>query len=237
MWWRPMTLTAEELSALALSLRVALWCVAVALVPGVLLAWLLARREFPGKSVLEGVIQLPLVLPPVVTGYLLLLLLGRKGALGQWFYEWFGITLAFTWKGAVIASAVEAFPLLVRSVRLSISLVEPRLEQAAQSLGASPVNLFFTITLPLALPGVITGVILAFARSLGEFGSTITFVGNIEGETRTLPLAIYTYTQVPHGTAPALRLVMISVVVAYAALIASEWLARRVDRRMGTKVD
>lgn len=226
-------LNASELSALALSAKVSLWSVVLILVPGVFAGWLLAKREFRGKALLDGLFHLPLVLPPVVTGYVLLLLLGRNGSLGVWLHDVFGLTLAFNWHGAVVAAAVMGFPLMVRAVRLSMSLVDKRLEQAARSLGAGPLRVYFTVTLPLALPGVITGTILAFARSLGEFGATITFVGNIDGETRTLPSAIYTYTQVPGGETPALRLVVISVALALAALLASEIAAKRAERQLG----
>lgn len=225
-------MTDEELSALALSLKVSLWAVAGMLLPGVLLGWLLARRRFPGKSLLEATIHLPLVLPPTVTGYVLLLAFGRNGWLGHWLHEVFGVILAFTWKGAAIAAAVMSFPLLVQAVKLAMSLVEPRLEQAAGTLGASPLRVFLTVTLPLASPGILTGTILSYARSVGEFGATITFVGNIAGETRTLPLAFFTYTQSVDGEAPALRLVFISIALAFAALLGSEFLARRAERRL-----
>ena len=225
-------LTAEEWTALSLSLKVSFWAVLAILPPGVLLGWLLARRRFPGKSVVEALVHLPMVLPPVVTGYVLLLGLGRNGWLGSRLYEWFGVAVAFSWQGAAIASAVMSFPLMVRSVRLSMSLVEPRLEQAASTLGAGPLRVFFGITLPLAAPGLFAGTVLSFARSLGEFGATITFVGNIEGETRTLPLALYTYTQMPGAEEPALRLVFISMGVAFAALVGSELLTRRAERRL-----
>lgn len=223
-------LTPEEWSALLLSVKVSLWSVAVTLPPAVLIGWLLARRRFYGKALAEALIHMPLVLPPVVIGYLLLLTFGRNGWLGHWLYAWFGISVAFTWKGAAIASAVMGFPLTVRAVRLSMSLVEPRLEQAASTLGAGPLRVFFTVTLPLAAPGIVTGAVLGFARSLGEFGATITFVGNVVDETRTLPLALYTYTQTPGMEGPALRLVMISMAAALAALIASEVLTRRGER-------
>ncbi len=225
-------LTREEIAALGLSLKVSLWAVAAILPPGVLLGWMLARRRFPGKSVVEALVHLPMVLPPVVTGYVLLLTFGRNGWLGRSLHEAFGITLAFTWKGAAIASAVMSFPLMVRAIRLAMFLVEPRLEQAASTLGAGPLRVFFTVTLPLAFPGVLTGAVMSFARSLGEFGATITFVGNIEGETRTLPLALYTYTQTPGSEEPAMRLVLISTAVAFAALIASEVLSGRAERRL-----
>jgi molybdate transport system permease protein len=225
-------LTPEEWSAVQLSLRVALLSTAVSLPFGLFFAWLLARRDFLGKGLLNGIVHLPLVLPPVVVGYALLVLLGRKGAIGAWLYDTLGVTVAFKWEGAAVASAVMGFPLMVRAIRLSLDAVDRRLEAAALTLGASPVRVFATITLPLALPGVVTGAILAFARSLGEFGATITFVSNIPGETRTLPLALYSYTQVPGGDGPALRLAVISVVLAMAALLASEILARRVAARL-----
>ena len=225
-------LTPEEWSAVQLSLRVALLSTAVSLPFGLFFAWLLARRDFLGKGLLNGIVHLPLVLPPVVVGYALLVLLGRKGAIGAWLYDTLGVTVAFKWEGAAVASAAMGFPLMVRAIRLSLDAVDRRLEAAALTLGASPVGVFATITLPLALPGVVTGAILAFARSLGEFGATITFVSNIPGETRTLPLALYSYTQVPGGDGPALRLAVISVVLAIAALLASEVLARRVAARL-----
>lgn len=233
MSFSPFQLTPEEISALGLSIKVGLWCVSVACVPGVLAGWVLARKNFFGKTILDGLLHLPLVLPPVATGYLLLLAFGNQGFIGKWLNEVLGVSVAFTWKGAVIASAVMGFPLMVRSVRLSMELVEPRLEEAARTLGAGPWRVFFTITLPLSLPGILTGLILAFARSLGEFGATITFVSNIVGETRTLPLAIFTYTQVPGGDEPALRLVALSVVLAFSALLASEIMARRVGKFLG----
>jgi molybdate transport system permease protein len=228
--------SSAELAALLLSIKVAVFCTVAILIPGVLMAWLLARKSFYGKSVVDAVVHLPLVLPPVVPGFLLLLLFGNRGVIGGWLNETFGFTVAFTWIGAVIASAVMAFPLMVRAVRLAINQVDQGLEIAAQSLGAHPLRVFFTVTLPLALPGVFTGLILAFSRSLGEFGATITFVGNIEGETRTLPLAIYTYTQMPGGDLPAWRLVTLSVLIALAALIMSEILERKARKRITGKV-
>lgn len=226
-------LSPSEYSAMMLSIKVSLWSVAIILIPGIFMGWLLARHDFIGKSLLDGLLHLPLVLPPVVTGYLLLLMLGRQGMVGKWLYQNFDITLAFSWRGAVLATALMSFPLMVRSIRLSISSIEVKLEQAARSLGASAINTFFTITLPLALPGIITGSILAFARSLGEFGATITFVGNIEGETRTLPLAIYTYIQVPDGHDPAQRLLIISVTLALGALLFSTLIERRTAHWLG----
>ncbi|MFO0829087.1 MAG: molybdate ABC transporter permease subunit [Phycisphaerales bacterium] len=226
-------LTPEEWSALGLSMRVALASVAITVVPGVALAWVLARKRFWGRALVDAVVHLPLVLPPVVVGYVLLLALGRRGWIGRWLYEGLGVEIAFTWKAAAIASAVMGFPLLVRSTRLAIELVDARIEDAARTLGANPFRVFVTITLPLALPGLVAGVVLAFARSLGEFGATITFAGNIEGVTRTLPSAIYTYTQVPGGEAPAMRLVLIACGLSLAAVICSEMLARRLGRRIG----
>lgn len=226
-------LSPAEIAALALSIKVALWCTLVSIVPGIFTGWLLARRAFPGKGLVDGLVHLPLVLPPVVPGYLLLILLGTQGIVGKWLHEQFGIALAFTWKGAVVASALLAFPLMVRAVRLAIMQVDRKLEAAAQSLGANPWYVFFTVTLPLAIPGILTGLILTFSRSLGEFGATITFVGNIEGETRTLPLAIYTYTQVPGADAQALRLVIIAIVIALAALYFSNLLERRALAALG----
>lgn len=226
------TLTPLELEALRLSLRVGVWSVALSLPLGILMAWLLARREFPGKMLINVLVHLPLVLPPVVVGYALLVLFGRHGAIGGWLYDTFGVTLAFTWRGAAIASAVMAFPLMVRAIRLSIEAVDRRLEAAARTLGASPLDTFATITLPLILPGIITGVILAFTRGIGEFGATITFVSSIPGETRTLPLAMYSLLQSPGGDAGAIRLAVIAVIVAVAALAASELIARHVQRRL-----
>lgn len=225
--------SAAEIAALILSTKVAIYCTLAISIPGIAVAWLLARKSFFGKSLLDSVVHLPLVLPPVVPGFLLLLLLGNHGWIGNWLYRVFGITIAFTWVGAVIASAVMAFPLMVRSARLAISQVDIGLEAAAQSLGAHPVRVFFTVTLPLAMPGILTGLILAFSRSLGEFGATITFVGNIEGETRTLPLAIYSYTQIPNGDLPAMRLVVLSMLIALAALMVSDVLERRASKHIG----
>ena len=211
---------------LGLSLRVAAACVVTALPPAVALGWLLARRDFPGKFLLDGLCHLPLVLPPVVTGYLLLRLFGRRGLLGPLLDE-LGLSLAFDWKGAALASAVVAFPLALRAVRLAIEEVDPRLEGMARTLGAGPVRAFFTVTLPLAASGLWVGALLAFARSLGEFGATIIFVANIPGQTRTIPLAIYSSLHQPGGEEAALRLVWISVAVSLAALLGSEWAARR----------
>jgi molybdate transport system permease protein len=222
----------SELVAIRLSLKVAAWAVATSLPLGVLVALALARGRFWGKQFLDLCVHLPLVLPPVVTGYVLLLLFGRNGPLGRLLEETTGIVFAFRWTGAALASAVMAFPLMVRAIRLSIDAIDRRLEDAAGTLGAGPVWVFFTVTLPLMLPGIIAGVILAFARSLGEFGATITFVSNIPGETQTLPTAIYTFTQVPGGDAGALRLTLVAVVISSAALVLSEFVARRVARRV-----
>ncbi len=226
-------MTPAETDALWLSIRVAAWCVVAILPPGMVVAWLLARRDFYGKNLLNGAVHLPLVLPPVAIGYLLLVLLGRNGPIGGWLYDTFGISVAFTFEGAVVASAVMAFPLMVRAIRLSLETVDDRLEAAARILGSGPLRLFVTITLPLIAPGILTGCILAFARSLGEFGATITFVSNIAGETRTLPLALYTMAQTPDGETGALRLVAISVGLAMLALLGSEIAARRLQRRLG----
>ncbi|WP_136248058.1 molybdate ABC transporter permease subunit [Halomonas borealis] len=225
-------LTAAETEAILISLRVAGSAVAWILVPGIALAWLMARREFRGKALLDGLLHLPLVLPPVVVGYLLLLSLGRQGWLGRWLDEGFGVTLPFTWQGAAVAGGVMALPLLVRAVRLSLEAVDVDLEAAASTLGASRLRVLFTITLPLALPGLLTGTVLAFARALSEFGATITFAANIPGETRTLPLALYSLIQTPGAEAAAARLCAIAVAIAMLSLMASEWLARRARRRL-----
>ncbi|MBT5264764.1 MAG: molybdate ABC transporter permease subunit [Rhodospirillaceae bacterium] len=225
-------LTPIEIEALWLSLKVAFWSVAISLPFGIAAAYLLARARFPGKWLVDGVIHLPLVVPPVVVGYLLLISFGKRGPIGGWLYDTFEFTLIFTWKGAAVAAAVMAFPLMVRAVRLSLEAIDRGLEAAARTLGASEFRVLFTITLPLAAPGIVTGAVLAFARSLGEFGATITFVSNIPGETQTLPLALYTMTQAPGGEAQAARLALISIAIALLALAASEWLARRVHRKL-----
>jgi molybdate transport system permease protein len=217
---------ADTWSIIGLSLKVAFWSVAVSLPPAVACAYLLARARFPGKVLLDAVVHLPLVLPPVVVGFGLLLLLGRNGPVGSLLAP-MGVTFAFKWTGAALAAAVMGFPLLVRAVRLSLESMDVRLESAARTLGASRWRTFFSVTFPIILPGVATGMLLSFARSLGEFGATITFVSNIPGETQTLPLAIYGYTQVPGGESEALRLSLVSVIISLAALVASEWLARR----------
>ena len=226
-WFSP-----DEWRAVALSLRVSFWSMLISLPLGIVVAHLLARREFWGKQLLNGLVHLPLILPPVVTGYLLLLTFGRRGYVGFYLDQWFGIVLAFKWTGAVLAAAVMAFPLMVRAIRLSIEAVDPRLEQAAATLGASPPWVFVTVTLPLILPGVIVGAVLGFAKAMGEFGATITFVSNIPGQTQTLPSAIYAFLQVPGGDPQAFRLVVVSILVAMAALVLSEWLSRVVARRI-----
>jgi molybdate transport system permease protein len=222
----------EAATALALSLRVSLVAVLVSLPFGLLVAYALARGRFPGHGLLNGLVHLPLILPPVVTGYLLLLTFGRQGWVGAALWDWFGVTIAFRWTGAALAAGVMAFPLMVRAIRLAIEAVDPRLEEAASTLGASRLVVFATVTLPLILPGIIAGAVLAFAKAMGEFGATITFVANIPGETQTLPTAIYSFLQVPGGDAAALKLVLISVAVAMLALALSEWLSRRVARRI-----
>jgi len=227
-----MSLTPIEIEALTLSIRVAFTAVLFSLPFGIGVAWLLARRDFPGKTLLDGLVHLPLIVPPVVVGYLLLVLLGRRGILGAWLFDVFGISVAFTWKGAAIASGVMAFPLMVRAIRLSIESVDRGLEAAARTLGAGPGRVFATITLPLVAPGIVTGMILGFARSLGEFGATITFVSNIPGETATLSVAIFTLLQVPGGDAGALRLTLVSIVISVGALLLSEVMARRTGRGM-----
>ncbi len=225
-------LTDYEVTAILLSLKVSGWAVVGSLPPGIACAWLLARRDFPGKILVDGLIHLPLVLPPVVVGYLLLVGLGRNGVIGAVLKEWFGVTLAFTWQGAAVAAAVVSFPLLVRAIRLGMEQVDRGLEQAARTLGASPLRVFVTVTLPLVGPGILTGVVLAFARSLSEFGATITFVSNIPGQTRTLPIALYTFTQTPGGDEAAFRLCVLSILLAMAALMASEVLSRRIQKQL-----
>ncbi len=224
-------LAPDEWTAIRLSIRIAIVATAVALPFGIAVAWLLARKDFWGKSLLDGIVHLPLVLPPVVTGYLLLISFGRRGPIGAFLDEHFGIVFSFRWTGAALACGVMAFPLLVRAIRLSFEAIDRRLEDAAGTLGASPFQTFFTVTLPLALPGVIAGMVLCFAKALGEFGATITFVSNIPGETQTISAAIYTLTQVPGGDAAAFRLVLVAIVISLAALIASEWFARRAGLR------
>jgi molybdate transport system permease protein len=221
-----------EWTAILLSLRVATVATLVATPLGIAVGWLLARRDFWGKALLDAIIQLPLVLPPVVTGYLLLLTFGRRGAVGAWLAEHLNLVFAFRWTGAALACGIMSFPLLVRPIRLSIEAVDRRLEQAAATLGAAPWQVFLTVTLPLALSGVLAGMVLGFAKALGEFGATITFVSNIPGETQTISSAIYALIQTPDGDAAALRLVVVSILIATAALIASEWFARRALLRL-----
>jgi molybdate transport system permease protein len=225
-------LTPAEWTAVLLSLRVAAVATLFALPLGIAIAWLLARKSFYGKSLLDALVHLPLVLPPVVTGYLLLIWFGRRGPIGTFLADTFGIVLSFRWTGAALACGVMGFPLMVRAIRLSIEAVDRKLEDAASTLGADRLRMFLTVTLPLALPGVIAGMVLCFAKALGEFGATITFVSNIPGETQTISAAIYTYTQVPGGDDAAMRLVIVSVVISLVALVASEWLSRRAGARV-----
>lgn len=221
-------ITEFEAAALLLSLKVSLASVVISLPFGITAAWFLARVPFVGKPIVDALFHLPLVVPPVVVGYLLLILFGRSGPIGEWLYKNFEISVAFTWKGAAIAAAVMAFPLMVRAMRLSLEAVDRRLEAAARTLGASRSRVFVTITLPLMAPGILAGVVLSFARALGEFGATITFVSNIPGETQTLPLALYSLVQTPEGEAGALRLALIAIAIALIALVVSELLARRI---------
>jgi molybdate transport system permease protein len=225
-------LSPEEWRAVALSLRVSFWATLLSLPLGIFVAYALARWEFWGKQVLNGLVHLPLILPPVVTGYLLLLTFGRKGYVGQFLDEWFGIVLAFRWTGAVLAAAVMAFPLMMRAIRLAIDAVDPKLEEAASTLGAPRLWVFATVTLPLILPGIVAGAILAFAKAMGEFGATITFVSNIPGQTQTLPSAIYAFLQVPGGDGQAFRLVVVAIVVAMVALLLAEWVSRAIAKRI-----
>lgn len=225
-------LTVEEWEAIHLSLRVATVAMAASMPFAIVIAWLLARGRFPGRAVLDGIVHLPLVMPPVVTGYLLLLAFGRRGPIGAFLENAFGIVLAFRWTGAALAAAIMGFPLLVRAVRLSIEAIDPGLEQAAATLGANRIIVFLSVSLPLMLPGILAGSVLSFARALGEFGATITFVGNIPGVTQTIPTAIYTYTQVPGGETAALRLTAIAIAIAFAALLLSELITRHFGRRI-----
>ncbi|MET0876080.1 MAG: molybdate ABC transporter permease subunit [Tardiphaga sp.] len=225
-------ITPTEWTAILLSIRVAVIATLISTPIGIGVAWLLARRDFWGKAFVDAFIYLPLVLPPVVTGYLLLLTLGKRGLVGAWLAEHLGIVFAFRWTGAALACGVMSFPLLVRPIRLSIEAVDRKLEQAAGTLGASPWKVFATVTLPLAMPGVLAGMVLGFAKAIGEFGATITFVSNIPGETQTISSAIYSLIQTPDGDTAALRLVIISISIAIAALIASEWFARRATQRL-----
>lgn len=228
-------LSPDEWTAVRLSLIVATTAMLASLPFGLAIALLLARGRFWGKSILDALVHLPLILPPVVTGYLLLIWFGRRGPIGQVLHDWFGIVLSFRWTGAVLAAAVMGFPLMVRAIRLSIEAVDRKLEDAAGTLGASPLWVFLVVTLPLCLPGILVGMILCFAKAMGEFGATITFVSNIPGETQTLPSAIYTFTQVPGGDAGAMRLTLISISISVSALFVSEWLARIVGRRIAVE--
>jgi molybdate transport system permease protein len=227
-----LNLSPDEWTAVRLSIRVATVAMFASLPVGIAVAYVLARAHFPGKSIVNGIVLLPLILPPVVTGYLLLLSFGRRGPIGAFLDEHFGIVFSFRWTGAALACAVMAFPLLVRAIRLSIESVDRRLEDAAGTLGANPLWVFLFVTLPLILPGIIAGMILCFAKAMGEFGATITFVSNIPGETQTLPSAIYTLTQIPGGESGALRLTLVSIVISMGALVISELMARRVDERI-----
>lgn len=228
-----MLLTEYEWSIILLSLKIGSVAVIASLPFGIWIAWILARKNFRGKTILDSIINLPLVLPPVVIGYLLLITMGRNGYVGKWLDQVFGLSFSFNWKGAALASAVVSFPLLVRAIRLSFESIDHNLEFAARSLGASKIRMFFTITLPLAIPGIIAGVVLAFARSLGEFGATITFVSNIPGETRTLPLAMYTLIQVPNQEAATMRLCTIAIAISFISLFLSEVLQRAHKKRLG----
>lgn len=225
-----LSLSEQELSAIYLSLKIASIAVLLALPPAIAVAWLLARKSFWGKNLLNGIVHLPLVLPPVVIGYLLLILMAKKGIVGHYLWEWFGISLSFSWRGAVLASMVMAFPLMVRSIRLAFENVDPKLEQAGRTLGAGPLKVFITLTLPLSFSGIIAGAVLGFARSLGEFGATITFVSNIPNETQTIPAALYTFIETPDGEQAAARLCAIAILISLGALFCSEYLANKQKR-------
>lgn len=233
--WLSQPLSDGEWQALALSLRVALWATVVSLPLALAVAWLLVRRAFWGRGALNALVHLPLILPPVVTGYLLLIVFGRKAPVGQALEQVFGLVFAFRWTGAALAAAVMAFPLVVRALRLGLEAVDPRLEAAAATLGARPAMVFVTVTLPLILPAILSAMIIGFAKAMGEFGATITFVANIPGQTQTLPTAIYTALQVPGGEAAVWRLVAISLVLALGALALSEYVSRAVARRIGAR--
>ena len=219
-----------ELNAIYLSLKVATIAILFALPVAIFIAWLLSRKQFWGKQLLNGIVHLPLVLPPVVIGYLLLIVMAKRGAIGQYLWEWFGFSFSFSWRGAVLASAVMAFPLMVRSIKQAFDAIDPKLEQAARTLGASPLKAFFTLNLPLSFSGVIAGAVLGFARSLGEFGATITFVSNIPNQTQTIPAALFTFIETPDGELAAARLCAVAIVISLIALSASEWLAERQKR-------
>ena len=219
-----------ELNAIYLSLKVATIAILFALPVAIFIAWILSRKQFWGKQLLNGIVHLPLVLPPVVIGYLLLIMMAKRGAIGQYLWEWFGFSFSFSWRGAVLASAVMAFPLMVRSIKQAFDAIDPKLEQAARTLGASPLKVFFTLNLPLSFSGVIAGAVLGFARSLGEFGATITFVSNIPNQTQTIPAALFTFIETPDGELAAARLCAVAIVISLIALSASEWLAERQKR-------
>ncbi len=225
--------TSQEWVAIGLSLKIGSVATLFALPVAIAVAWVLARLRFPGKALLDGVVHLPLVLPPVVTGWILLVLMGRRGIIGPFLADHLGIVFSFRWTGAALAAGIMGFPLMVRAIRLSLEAIDPRLEQAASTLGASPLWVFVTVTLPLALPGVAAGAVLSFAKALGEFGATITFVSNIPGQTQTIPAAIYTYTQTPGGDLGALKLSLVAALIALAALVASELMVRRAARSGG----
>lgn len=222
--------TPQELNAIVLSLKVASIAVLLALPFAVWVAWLLSRKQFWGKSLLNGIVHLPLVLPPVVIGYLLLISMAKRGVIGQYLWEWFNFSFSFSWKGALLASMVMAFPLMVRSIRLALEAVDPKLEQAARTLGASPLKVFFTLNLPLSFSGIVAGAVLGFARSLGEFGATITFVSNIPNQTQTIPAALFTFIETPDGEMAAARLCLVAIAISLIALFCSEWLAERQKR-------
>ncbi|WP_443265849.1 molybdate ABC transporter permease subunit [Xanthobacter sp. NM-25] len=228
-----MLLTPDEWTAVVLSLRVAFWATVWSMPPAIFVGWILSRVEFPGKGLFDGIVHLPLVLPKVVVGYILLITLGTRGYLGQYLYDWFGISLMFTTAGATVAAAVVSFPLSVNAIRLAIDGVDKGIETAARTLGASKLDAFFTVTLPLMLPGILSGALISLASALGEFGATITFVSNVEGQTRTIPLAIYSATHMPDGDAMALRLTAVSVVLALGALILAEMADRRIKIALG----
>ena len=219
-----------ELNAIYLSLKIATIAILFVLPVAIFIAWILSRKQFWGKQLLNGIVHLPLVLPPVVIGYLLLIVMAKRGAIGQYLWEWFGFSFSFSWRGAVLASAVMAFPLMVRSIKQAFDAIDPKLEQAARTLGASPLKVFFTLNLPLSFSGVIAGAVLGFARSLGEFGATITFVSNIPNQTQTIPAALFTFIETPDGELAAARLCAIAIAISLIALSASEWLAERQKR-------
>ena len=219
-----------ELNAIYLSLKVATIAILFALPVAIFIAWILSRKQFWGKQLLNGIVHLPLVLPPIVIGYLLLIVMAKRGAIGQYLWEWFGFSFSFSWRGAVLASAVMAFPLMVRSIKQAFDAIDPKLEQAARTLGASPLKVFFTLNLPLSFSGVIAGAVLGFARSLGEFGATITFVSNIPNQTQTIPAALFTFIETPDGELAAARLCAVAIVISLITLSASEWLGERQKR-------